>query len=62
MKTIMLAIVLTAVGLVACLWLLAGVTWYNFMVFMLVAQPLLLLGAVIFAVVAIRDRRRKGLL
>ena len=62
MKAIMLAILLTAVGIVACLWLLVGVTWYNFMVFMLLAQPLLLLGAVIFAVVAIRDRRRKGLL
>ncbi len=41
MKAIMVAIVLTAVGMVVCLWLLAGVTWYNFVAFMLLAQPLL---------------------
>ena len=62
MKAIMVAIVLTAVGIVVCLWLLAGVTWYNFVAFMLLAQPLLLLGAVIYAVVVLRDLRRKGVL
>ena len=40
---------LAAVGILLCLWMLVGVTWYNFIAFMMVAQPLLLLAIVIFA-------------
>jgi len=59
---IRLAIVLAAVGILLCLWMLVGVTWYNFIAFMMVAQPLLLLAIVIFLGVALRDLRRKGVL
>ena len=45
MRAIKIAMLLTAIGTALCLWLLMGVTWYNFLAFMLLAQPLLLLGA-----------------
>jgi hypothetical protein len=60
MTLLKLAIVLAVIGVLLCLWLLAGVTWYNFMAFMLIAQPLLLLAVLIFAVVLIKEIRRKG--
>jgi len=59
MSSIRVAIALAAAGLVLCLWLLAGVTWYTFMVFMLVAQPLMLLALVIFVIVVAREMRRR---
>jgi hypothetical protein len=60
MTLLKLAIVLAVIGVLLCLWLLAGVTWYNFMAFMLIAQPMLLLAVLIFAVVLIKEIRRKG--
>ena len=51
---------LTAIGAALCIWLLIGVTWYNFLAFMLLAQPLLLLGAAVYVGIALRDLRRKG--
>ena len=44
MRAIKTAMLLTAIGMARCLWLLMGVTWYNFLAFMLLAQPLLVLG------------------
>ena len=62
MKLIRVAIGLAAVGLVLCVWLLVQVTWYNFVAFMVLAQPLLLVALVIFVIVAARDLRRRGVL
>jgi hypothetical protein len=62
MRAVQIAIVLAAVGVLLCLWMLLGVAWYNFIAFMMVAQPLLLLAIVIFVGVAVRDLRRKGVL
>ncbi len=62
MSLLRMAIVLAAIGLVLCIWLLVQVTWYNFVAFMLVAQPLLLAALLIFVVVAARDLKRRGLL
>jgi len=59
MSGIRVAITLAAAGLVLCLWLLVGVTWYTFMAFMLVAQPLMLLALVIFVIGAVREIRRQ---
>ena len=60
MKTIRVAIVLAALGLLLCIWLLAGVTWYNFVAFMVLAQPLLLAALVLFVIAAARDLKRRG--
>jgi hypothetical protein len=62
MRAIKTAMLLTAIGVALCLWLLMGVTWYNFLAFMLLAQPLLLLGTVIYVGIVLRDLRRKGVL
>ena len=62
MKTIRGAIVLAALGLLLCLWLLAGVTWFNFVVFMVLAQPLLLAALVLFVIAAGRGWKQRGLL
>ena len=62
MRAIKTAMLLTAIGTMLCLWLLMGVTWYNFLAFMLLAQPLVLLGAAVYVGIAIRDLRRKGVL
>ena len=62
MTAIKTAMVLTAIGVALCLWLLMGVTWYNFLAFMLLVQPLLLLGAVIYVGFVLRDLRRKDVL
>ena len=56
------AIVLAFVGVLLCLWLLVKVTWYNFIAFMLIAQPLLVLSVLIFAVAAVRGLKRSGVL
>ena len=62
MKTVRPAIVLTGLGLVVCLWLLAGVNWYSFSAFMLLGQPFLVLGLLIFFVVLARvvNELRRG--
>jgi len=59
MTSVRIAIALAAVGLLLCVWLLVGVTWYSFMAFMLVAQPLLLVALVIFVVAVIRELRHR---
>jgi hypothetical protein len=61
-KAISIALALAMIGVVLCLWLFTGVRWYNFMAFMLVAQPLLLLAVVIFAVAIVRELKRTGVL
>ena len=62
MTAIKAAMLLTAIGIALCLWLLTGVTWYNFLAFMLLVQPLVVLGGVIYVVIVLRDLRRKGVL
>ena len=62
MKTIRVAIVLAALGLLLCIWLLSGVTWYNFVASMVLAQPLLLAALVLFVIAGARDLRRRGVL
>jgi hypothetical protein len=59
---IRVAIGLAIVGLLLCVWLLVQVTWYNFVAFMVLAQPLLLAALVIFVIVAARDLKRRGVL
>jgi hypothetical protein len=60
-KLLRLAIVLAAAGIVLCLWLLARVAWYNFFLFMVVAQPLLLAAFVLFAIALLQElAQRKG--
>ena len=58
MKAVRLAIALAAIGLVFCLWLLVRVDWYNFLAFMLLAQPLLLVAVLIFVVAVVKELRR----
>jgi hypothetical protein len=60
-KTARLAIVLSVIGLLLCLWLFLGVTCYNFAAFMLLAQPLLGLGLLIFVVALSREMKRRGI-
>ncbi len=60
MKAARLAIVLSVIGLLLCLWLFLGVAWYNFAAFMLLAQPLLGLGLLIFVVALSREMKRRG--
>lgn len=60
MRMARLAIILTAIGLLLCLWLFAGVAWYKFAAFMMVAQPLLVLSLLIFVVAVAREMRRRG--
>jgi hypothetical protein len=61
-KAIEVALALSMIGILLCLWLFAGVRWYSFMAFMLVAQPLLLLAVVIFVVAIVRELKRTGVL
>jgi hypothetical protein len=61
-RLVRLAIALAAVGLLLCVWLLVQVTWYNFVAFMVLAQPLLLAAVVVFVIVAARDLKRRGVL
>ena len=60
MRVARLAIVLTVIGLVLCLALLVKVTWYTFIAFMVLAQPLLLLGVVTFVAAVAWQLRRRG--
>ena len=60
MRSVRLAIVLTAIGLLLCLWLLVGVAWYNFAAFMVLAQPLLVVGLLLFVVAVAKETRRKS--
>lgn len=62
MTTIRAAIALAAVGVLLCLWLLVKVSWYNFVAFMIVAQPLLLVAVLLFVGVLVRELRQKGVL
>jgi hypothetical protein len=62
MKLIRTAIVLAALGVLLCLWLLVRVAWYNFVLFMLVAQPALVLAGMIFLFAAAKELREKGVL
>jgi hypothetical protein len=59
---IRVGICIAVIGLVLCFWLLVQVTWYNFVAFMVLAQPLLLAALVIFVIVAGRDLKRRGVL
>ena len=59
MKTVRIALVLAMIGVVLSLWLLVEVKWYNFMAFMLVAQPLLLAAMLMFLVALVREARRQ---
>jgi hypothetical protein len=58
MTLVRIAILLAAIGVVLCLWLLLQVTWYNFIAFMLIAQPLLLVAVLIFVIVAAKERSK----
>ena len=60
MKAVRTAIVLALIGVLFCLWLFVTVKWYNFIAFMLIAQPLLLLAVVVFVGVALRESKSKG--
>ena len=62
MKVARAAIVMAFIGVLLCLWLLVRVTWYNFIAFMLIAQPLLVLAVLIFAIAAVRGLKRSGVL
>jgi hypothetical protein len=62
MKTARIAIVLAFIGVLLCLWLLVTVTWYNFIAFMMIAQPLLVLAVLMFVVAAVRALRHRGVL
>jgi len=54
-KAFRVAIVLALIGIVLCLWLMVTVNWYNFVVFMMIAQPLLLLALLIFVGAVVRE-------
>ena len=56
------AIVLAFIGVALCLWLLVTVTWYNFLAFMMVAQPLLVLAMLIFIVAVVRALKQRRVL
>jgi len=61
MKSLQVAMGMTAIGLVLSIWLLLQVSWYNFVVFMFVAQPLVLVALVMFARSAFTSlKRRRG--
>jgi multisubunit Na+/H+ antiporter MnhG subunit len=62
MKAVRVAIGLAVIGVILCLWLLVRVDWYTFLAFMLLAQPLLLVAALIFAAAVLRELRKKGVL
>ena len=60
MKALRVAIVLAMVGVVLCIWLLVRVDWYNFVAFMMLAQPLLLAAVVLFVAVIVKELSRSG--
>ena len=59
MKPIRVAIVLALIGVLLCLWLFVEVTWYNFVAFMVIAQPLLILAVLIFVGTVVKELRQK---
>jgi hypothetical protein len=61
-RALRLALVCAGVAVLLCLWLFVHAVWYTFVLFMLVAQPLLLAAAVLFGWTVVRDLRRKGVL
>lgn len=62
MRVLRLALMCTGVAVLICLALFVHAVWYTFVLFMLVAQPLLVLATVLFAWTVLRDLRRKGAL
>jgi hypothetical protein len=61
-KALTLALSLTAIAIVICLGLFIHAVWYTFVMFMLVAQPLLLCVAALFGWAVVRDLRQNGVL
>jgi hypothetical protein len=61
-RNIRRAIVLAAVGTIACLALLVRETPYTFALFMFLGQPLLLCAFGLFAWEVVQDLRGKGVL
>jgi hypothetical protein len=59
MRMLQAAIVLAMIGVLLCLWLLVRVDWYNFVAFMMVAQPLLLVAVLIFVAAVVRGLRQR---
>jgi hypothetical protein len=57
-RTLKIALALAAIGVVLSLWLLVQVTWASFVAFMVVAQPLLLVAVLLFAVAAVKELRQ----
>ena len=62
MRALAVALGLTAIAIVICLGLFIHAVWYTFVMFMLVAQPLLLVAALLFGWAVVRDLRQKGVL
>jgi len=62
MTAIRTAILLAALGAALCLWLLVSVSWYSFLAFMLVAQPLIVVAVLIFLGAVLKELRQKGVL
>lgn len=62
MRVLRLALMCTAIAVLICLALFVHAVWYTFVLFMLVAQPLLVLATVLFVWTVLRDLRRKGAL
>jgi hypothetical protein len=58
MGPLQIAIVLAAAGVAVCLLLFASVTWYTFVLFMLVAQPLFLVAFALYAWSVLRGLKR----
>jgi len=61
-RVLRLALMCTAIAVLICLALFVHAVWYTFVLFMLVAQPLLVLATVLFVWTVLRDLRRKGAL
>ncbi len=61
MITLRAALVIAMIGVVLCLWLLVKVNWYNFVAFMLLAQPLLLVAVLMFLAAVVRELRQRGI-
>lgn len=62
MRLLRLAVICTAAAMIICLWLFLHAIWYTFVLFMLVAQPLLAVAAGLFAWVVLRELRERGVL
>ena len=62
MRLLRLAVICTAAAMIFCLWLFLHAIWYTFVLFMLVAQPLLAVAAGLFAWVVLRELRERGVL